>query len=765
MSISSLSLSDASQRDLRPQARRHVRALIGKTLDFFAEHEVRNLKLVREHLLELLDDSSTHAMTQNLWSACNLLHQQADVFNLAFQKALKMSLDDEANIALPELLISDGGKSTPTDPLEGISLSLIDMSEVERILLLDRVVLKFTDYYEASLSPLTSRLGVLLGLDAPSLSRNPFRPEVVVRSFWLAWENSKLDSQATQDLMLALDPQHFVDLVPLYADLNRTLMHVGVGVPTLHRIRKSDDFESSHMPLDSAVVAHQGRTGASPANLDDKASFEGLKPEGPSLAVPARQFLQKLGVVSPRVSAGQLERRGFVQSQADSSERLPTLAAADPQFMAYLGGLQASAGAALDYPILDGQDPGGRNVLRHMRDQPEVQQAPDLERGTVDAMVEVFDFVFSDQAVPMQMKYVLGRLQIPVLKAAMLDREFFLSTDQPARRLVDTLALASIACAPEKGEEDPLYLRIENTIKRVLTEFEDDVTLFGELLQEVTEYLFETEQQVQGFIAPVVEQERAGESFELALLQADKVVLARIDASPPELPLVSFLTPFLKNQWSEVMARAWLKVDVSPVQWEVALNTMEGLIWSTQPKTKARERRQLVAVLPDLVRNLNAGLDAIEWTGKARATFTRRLIATHTLAIRMTRPVQSAKATASRQDDADNHSAKAPEQRLVGMLAGSADEFDALAQTFTRGMWFDFKVNETTCRRCRLSWVSPMRTRLLFTDRDGLEPLVRSENEVAELLRYGRLTAIDQKPIVSRALERILSDADFRLVA
>jgi hypothetical protein len=165
------------------------------------------------------------------------------------------------------------------------------------------------------------------------------------------------------------------------------------------------------------------------------------------------------------------------------------------------------------------------------------------------------------------------------------------------------------------------------------------------------------------------------------------------------------------------------------------------------------------------VRNLNAGLDAIEWTGKARATFTRRLIATHTLAIRMTRPVQSGKATVSRQDDAGNHSAKAPEQRLVGMLAGSTDEFDALAQTFTRGMWFDFKVDETTRRRCRLSWVSPMRTRLLFTDRDGLEPLVRSENEVAELLRYGRLTAIDQKPIVSRALERILSDADFRLVA
>ena len=765
MTISSLSSTDATDLGLHPQARRHIQSLIGKTLDFFTENEDHNLKLVREHMLELLDDSSTHARTQNLWSACNLLHQQAEAFNLSLQRSLQELLDEEAKIAVPELLVSDGMPYRAVDPLDGISLSLIDMTEVERILLLDRVVLRFTDYYAASLNPLTQRLGMLLGLEAPSTSRNPFRPEVFVRAFLLAWENGKFDNHATLDLMSALDPQHCVDLAPLYADLNRTLMHAGVGVPTLYRIRKTDEVGYSDPSEGSLSVGPKRRAGDGDVVLRDKALFGNLTPTGPSLAAPARVFLQRLGVARQTGSDASRASLSFAESPADRDKEPVFLAPADAEIVTYLGDLQATAGAALDYPILEGQDPGGRNVLRKMRDQSEVLRASDIDRGTVDAMVEVFDFVFSDQSVPLQMKFVLGRLQIPLLKAAMLDRDFFLSTEQPARRLVDTLAMASVACDPEKGEHDPLFQRIENTIKRVLTEFEDDITLFGELVQEVTEFLFETEQQVQGHIAPVAEMETASELFEQALAHADKVVHARISALPPDLPLAPFLGPFLAKQWREVLARAWLKVAVSPVQWEVALTTMDGLIWSTQPKTRTRERHQLVAVLPDLIRNLNTGLDAIGWTGMARATFTRRLIATHTLAIRMTRPVQATKATTLNGDVGAKELFPQAGQRSVGMLAGSGDRFDVLAQSLARGLWFDFKSGESEWQRRRLSWVSPMRTRLLFTDRDGFEPLVRSEREVAALLRQGDLIVVDPKPIVSRALERILSEDQVRQAA
>ena len=102
------------------------------------------------------------------------------------------------------------------------------------------------------------------------------------------------------------------------------------------------------------------------------------------------------------------------------------------------------------------------------------------------------------------------------------------------------------------------------------------------------------------------------------------------------------------------------------------------------------------------------------------------------------------------------------DQRLATQLPSEGDDFDAMAQTFTRGLWFDFAVDKATKHRCRLSWISPRRTRFLFTNRDGFDAFVRSEREVAKLLRRGKLSVIDQLPIVSRALDRIMSEQEPR---
>ena len=49
----------------------------------------------------------------------------------------------------------------------------------------------------------------------------------------------------------------------------------------------------------------------------------------------------------------------------------------------------------------------------------------------------MFDFVSADRQLPDAIKALLGRLQIPVLKAAMLDKEFFSRRKHPARLLVN----------------------------------------------------------------------------------------------------------------------------------------------------------------------------------------------------------------------------------------------------------------------------------------------------------------------------------------
>lgn len=787
-----------STPESRAQALRLVRAMMGKTLGYFEDREDAQLKQIRAHLLDLADGKLPLLQSQNLRTAAVLLDRQADKFKRLYRDALQQSLQEDIQTVWPEME-KLGAKPAPANDhaLDGMTLSLIDVDEVHRILLLDRVAQQFNTRYENSLTPLTQKLGTLFGNESPSLSSNPFRPVVLLGAFMRAWDKGEFEPQATEHLLQALEPGHTIDLAPLYTDLSATLTQAGIQAHAVHRIRKSvssayaplsgaaplgDAGQSSQAPLQSAPAPLTPHATPAPDAEPARSAWSGLAPAGQHIATQVKAFLQRLGVGAgpgptgatssgaPNPTAGTARPDDGDAESSDRGYALPPAghrAPADPALLNYLGQMQADAGPnASRFQFLQPQDSphGHQNVLRQIREQDAIRQAPELDRGTVDALAEVFDYVFADQAIPMQMKVVIGRLQIPVLRAAMMDRDFFLSSEHPARKLVDTLASSSVAWTPEKGEEDPLYRRIEHTVQRVLHEFEDDLTLFSLLLAEFTEFLFESEQQAQQQIEPVANQERDQEALNAALAHADEIVHARISALPDKLPLVPFLKPFLTTQWRQVIAAAWMREDDEPGRWNAALQTMDQLIWSTQPKTTPEDRKALVAVLPELVRTLNVELDAMEWYGDPRATFTRRLIGTHMLAIRMKAPPPIDTQSAALEESAGDAAMEALDQRRATQLTvqdpSAMDDFDASAQLLTRGVWFEVAEPGTVPHRCRLSWVSPMRTRFLFTNREGFDAFVRSEREVANMLRLGHLQLLEQAPIVERALNRLMADND-----
>ncbi|MBK6594772.1 MAG: DUF1631 domain-containing protein [Burkholderiales bacterium] len=767
---SQLSSKTAATGHNRP-AVRLAHMLIAQTQAYFAEHETKNLNLVRAHLMELVDDKPAMGQGQNLRSAHLLLGKYAMQFNRGFQQTLADCMAAELALILPQ----DAQPVRPNaadDALNGLSLSLLDVGEVERVLLLDRVAQRFGARYDAVLEPLTERLSVMFGRQKSSIHDNPFQPAVLLRAFVSAWDKCELDSQASDDLLQSLQPGSWLDLAPLYTQLHTALVKAGVPARRAVPVRPSDIARTSSEPpagsnpLAAQTSAERGkestRSGAVPLEGGQQPKpWASLDTAGRAVAAHARQFLQRLGLGSHAARADN------DQGPMDADSEIPTrpdFAAASPALMGYLGDLQAGASADATFPAnhrYEARDLSDHNVLRQMRERDEIRHAPELDRGTVDALAEVFDFVFADQAIPIQMKFIIGRLQIPVLKAAMIDRDFFLSDQHPARRLVDTLAGASVAWAPEKGEHDPLYVRIEHTVQRVLTEFENDLTLFVDLLREFTEFLFESEQRAQVRVEPVAEQERTGESWEHALEQADELIHERIQALSAEQAVAPFLLPFLTTQWREVMARAWLDEATREQNYAQCVKTMEQLIWSIQPKTSSEERRGLVAVLPDMVRQLNVGLDSIAWNGKPRATFTRRLITTHTLAIRLTQPIPLDTGSAELENRDGQAALQQLDERRAARQVGTQDHFDAMAQSFERGMWFEVSLEQEAAPvRCRLSWVSPMRTRLLFTNREGFDAFVRSEREVSAMLRLGRMRVLDNEAIVGRALDKIMVDGE-----
>ena len=74
-----------------------------------------------------------------------------------------------------------------------------------------------------------------------------------------------------------------------------------------------------------------------------------------------------------------------------------------------------------------------------------------VDAFTIDIVAMLFDYIFDDRTIPDKLKALIGRLQIPVLKVAMLDKQFFSKKSHPARRLLDEIAAASIGWS-EEGE-------------------------------------------------------------------------------------------------------------------------------------------------------------------------------------------------------------------------------------------------------------------------------------------------------------------------
>ncbi len=749
---------DAATRSL---VLRHLGAMIARVQSYFAQHQDAHLEKLRGHFFERVDSRTHSAHAQNLRTAGVMLDKQAGIFNDCFQTALREAIEDDIEAVLPGSLriLRPAGSDDSTGPS---SMALLDVDEIERHLLVDRVAQKFNNRYEAQLKALTTSVAALLRQDEFDLADNPFRPGCLLRAFLMAWHGSDFDPAAAEDFVGALEPDCSIDWAPLYADLTAMLVRAGFSANTVHRIRRTVGGDSGLASLGPDSTLPSGAPSSfgglppagAPAAGGDAQGMQGM---ARTIASHARQFLNKLGFGGPDAGSGGASGGGNSGAADGRAAALQT--PADPALMGFLGGLQAGAGTSQFPDWARGQEIAGQNLLRQMRESEEVRRAPELDRGTVDALAEVFDYVFADKSIPLQLKFVIGRLQIPVLKAAIIDRDFFLSNAHPARRLVDALAAAAVGWTPEMGETDPLYQQIDTTVKRVLGEFDDDLALFRELLAAFERFVQDRQQQAELRIEPAANQEQQNEAREAALKHADGVVHQCIHAIPPDQPLQPFLLPFLTTQWREVMARAWMQSDTEAARWDQALKTMDQVIWSTRARFQADERARLMAMLPDLVPRLDTSLDAIGWSGPERDEFTKRLIACHMKAIRTPKagPPPPDTGPGELETQASREAIRALDKRVAPVRQRAADQFDAIAQGLERGNWFEFEHEADQLRRYRLGWISPQRTRMLFTNRDGHEAFVRSQREVAAMLREGRLTIIDQQPIVARAIEVIMA--------
>ncbi len=444
---------------------------------------------------------------------------------------------------------------------------------------------------------------------------------------------------------------------------------------------------------------------------------------------------------------------------------------------------------------------GRVNVLRQIRQSSVAVGMGHVDAMTLDIVALIFDYILDDHRVPDAMKALIGRLQIPVLKVAMLDKAFFSQKTHPARKLLDILAESSMGWNEDEGHESGLYRKVDELVQRILNEFGEEVDIFSTVLEEYEQYLQEEKARIDELTSRSAQVLYTLEQRELAAIVAQDTIHSHLFGR--NVPVL--IHDFLYGHWQKLLTRLYHQPGEGSDAWKAALETMADLTWSVGPKLTADERRQLVERLPGLLRRLGDGMQSIDTPAETRDRFFAELVKCHADAVKAglkgapAEPVILEDATAARppaplellateqpMDFEDipvltetveidpairqeiaavpmsSQHGELEEITLsdVSWLAGGepeGDRYDVLVTQLKRGTWIEFQQEDGSLARAKLAWISPMRGIYLFTNRLGQRAMSINAKGLAEQFREGRVQIIDNAPLVDRAVEALLS--------
>ncbi len=639
--------------------------------------------------------------------------------------------------------------------LDADSLSLVEERDLEETLAVGNMVSRGENRHYKALYALNQRFGHLLEGMEVALEKNPVSPAVICNAFNSAIHGFDLEITVKLVVYKQFERRVVDQLGDLYGELNELLARNGVLPKLVRRVRRP----------------------SSPGKTSGGQTLPGEQPEGGEPGYGAgdiqtevfstlQQLLGQRRTRTPQAGHPHQEQLPV----ADASEMITALttlqqgdtALATPQPVAGLGGddMRAALMQLMQNGVAGGE---ARKISRNDED-------------AIDVISMLFEFILEDRNLPDAMKALLGRLQIPMLKVAILDKSFFSKKQHPARHLLNSLAKAGIGWSEGRGrEEGGLYAKIESIVEQVVTGFENDLELFGRLDAELARFLEEEEKGSRITEQRATQVTQGKEQLQVARQRVVHEINERL-FDHQEIPGV--VVSLLKEGWKDVLLIIHLRQGVDSMEWRNALHLMDRLIWSVQPKEERRERQQLLKEMPLLLKGLRSGLNDISYDQHRMARLFQALHDCHIGCLKGTLPVtgtgsgsplnsgteEPSAPTVTREEgndrggDAVNSTKKTARSGVVSPAVRQPDvphdRYWELAEQLPVGSWLEVAEEDGSRTRAKLSWRSQVTGNCLFVNRKGMKVAEIPLSGLATWFRSGRATLLEEVdvPLMDRAL-------------
>lgn len=739
----------------------------------------------RTELHQLAANTRLHEMSMLYLEGMEFLRDHAEAIEVGFRQTFFQSFKQACR--------KWHLRASPTQPPQ-TTLSLMEPDALEESLAVNNLANAIHNGCGEELFGLNQRVGLLLNQRDLAAEDNPLGPEVISQALLDTFKNQG-DRLKVRLLLVSTLGKHLPERVKaVYQTLNRFLADKGV-LPSIRVGLKKNPTTG-----EAAGTAAPAQAGTAPGTdlLGVLQQLLGGMAHGPSNVLPQDPAMSGLRIGS---AAHGIALTGATGPGQPAAAATPTQMAVGPApiFVQTLTQLQRGHIEGLDLQGLDASRlaDGQVNVLREIKNSAVTAGMGQLDVMTLDIVALIFDYILDDRRVPDAMKALIGRLQIPVLKVAMLDRAFFSQKAHPARRLLDALAEVSMGWDPQEGHDSGLYRKVDESVQRILNEFDDKLDVFIAVLEDLERYLAEEKRQIDVLTSRGAQILYTREQREVAGIVAQDTIHTQLFSHT----VPTLIQDFLYGPWKELLTLIYSQSGEGGEAWKGAVQTIADLIWSVTPKATAEERRLLVQRLPNLLKRLSDGLKAIEHPQSEQDRFFAALVKCHAEAVKngmhgitpeaapaveraaAPPPPSAAEPLADFEEIPVQTAAVDVDPRLmqevsalpavsahvqteeitltdVSWLAGGepeGDPYDAKVRQLKRGSWIEIRQEDGSFARAKLAWISPMRGLYLFTNRLGQRAMSIHANGLAAKLRAGEIQLLDSVPLMDRAVDALLT--------
>lgn len=490
-------------------------------------------------------------------------------------------------------------------------------------------------------------------------------------------------------------------------------------------------------------------------------AFAGLEDDNGGSGAETFGLLRKL-LANRRAVLGKLSH------EAPASTRESLHMASEDDVQSVLCSLQARPTHSV---IVDGK-PATRtmahikqDLLTQLRRITPEGKAPALrpeDNDIIDLLVMLFDTLMRDVRPHSPAATLLTKLQVPLLRVALRDPQFFTERKHPARQMLNAVAESSAYWAADSDSDHAGVEKMQMLVDRVVSEFDGDVGVFDTLLHELGTHMQTLARKAEVSERRHVDAARGKEKLALARIRAGEEVGKRLKGK--RVP--RFVKTLLTEAWADVLALSLLRNGEDSTAFSRQLAIADQLIArATRDKDKPVAEEDTAILRDEITQALvmvgyhpddagaiaghlaNASEPDSEDDPTSRTELALRLKARARLGSHVG-PEDQAKATA--KGTAKAQATLSPEEKAA------LERIKALPF----GTWFEFRNDPAApLVRRRMSWFSTVTGNILFVNYRGQRVGEETLESLARAMVAGNAAVVEvqKASLFERAWNSVVS--------